>query len=152
MALRIAILGAIEKGFGMRSKIGSRNFLPVFERTLRSLDMVPNHFTYRQFTETDVRADAAILVYQEVGALQNPALWTVIEQAARAAETRNILVVHSPSVGRIVADKTLTHNALSAAGVPMPRLLSGTGAAPFKVFSNENAGTHTPVVVINEGD
>jgi len=128
------------------------HFLPPFERTLAALGMETSRYTFRQFIDADVQADAAIFIYAEVGARRSVDLWQAIEQAGKAADARNILLVHGPLIGRIVADKTLTHQTLSAAGIPMPRMLSDHSVAPFKVFSNEKQASHAPVVVVNPGE
>jgi hypothetical protein len=127
-------------------------FLPPFERTLAALDIEISHHTFRQFIEADVQADAALFIYAEVRARRSMEVWNRIEQAGKAADARNIRVIHSPLIGRIVADKALTHQTLSAAGVPMPRVLRDEPVAPFKVLSNEKQASHAPVVVINPGD
>jgi hypothetical protein len=154
---KLAIVVSASEGIGAPEFPGAPGkipayFLPPFERTLSALDIRSAHYTFRQFIETDVQADAAIFIYAEVRARRSPDLWKAIEQAGKAAEARGILLVHGPLIGRIVADKTLTHRTLSAAGIPMPRMLSDQSVAPFEVLSNEKQATHAPVVVINPGD
>jgi hypothetical protein len=157
VALRLAIVGRASDAGGAAPFPGAVGkmppyFLPRFEQTLAALDIEISHHTFRQFIEADVQADAAIFVYSEIKARRSADVWKRIEQAGKAAEARNILLVHGPLIGRIVADKTLTHQTLSAAGVPMPRMLSDQSVAPFEVLSNERQATHAPVVVINPGD
>jgi hypothetical protein len=155
VALRLAIVGSAAEGGpkfpGAPGKM-STWFLASFEKALSALDISTARYTLRQFVDAEVQADAAIFVYAEVRARRTPDLWRAIEQAGEAAEARNILLVHGPLIGRIVADKTLTHQTLSTAGIPMPRMLSGHSVAPFKVFSNEKQATHAPVVMINPGE
>ena len=155
MALKLAIVGSAAEGGpkfpGAPGKM-STWFLVLLERALSALDISTARYTFRQFVDAEVQADAAIFVYAEVRARRSPDLWQPIEQAGKAADARNILVVHGPLIGRIAADKTLTHQTLSAAGIPMPRMLSDHSVAPFKVFSNEKQATHAPIVVINPGD
>jgi hypothetical protein len=127
-------------------------FLASFEKALSALDISTARYTFRQFVDAEVQADAAIFVYAEVRARRTPDLWQAIEQAGKAADARNILIVHGPLIGRIAADKTLTHQTLSAVGIPMPRMLSDHSVAPFKVLSNEKQATHAPVMVINPGE
>jgi hypothetical protein len=133
-----------------RAKMTYDYFLPPFERTLAALDFKVRHYSYREFILTGQPHDAAILLYGEVRAQRHPQFLNVLEGAATAARARKTLVVHAPSVGKIVADKTSTNKILSKGGVEVPRLVSTT-LAPFKVFSNENMGSHAPAHIVNVG-
>ncbi|RDC73451.1 hypothetical protein DLJ49_07775 [Rhodovulum sp. 12E13] len=65
-----------------------------------------------------------------------------------AALARAELVFNHPETGRIVADKRRTNEVLTAAGVPMPRMVS---AADAPVFSNAVAESAQPVQVVESG-
>jgi hypothetical protein len=129
MALSVAIVG-VKDGLG-RGKMTFDYFLPPFEKTLQAFDIRVQHYSYREFILLGQRHDAAILLYGEVHARKNLHVWNTIEEAARAAGQRKIALVHAPSIGRIVADKTLTNEALSNAAIEMPKARR-RGCRPFQ--------------------
>ena len=120
MGISIAIVG-VSDGLG-RGKMTYDYFLPPFEKTLEAFDMQVRHYSYREFIFSGQQhdADAAILLYGEVRAQRKLHGWDVIEEAARAARTRKTALVHDPSIGRIIANKTLTNGALAQGGVEVP--------------------------------
>lgn len=65
-----------------------------------------------------------------------------------AALARADLVFHHPDTGRIVADKRRTNAVLSAAGVPMPRMVTRVEG---RVFSNDVSASAAAVSVLEEG-
>lgn len=148
MGITIAIVG-VSDGLG-RSKMTYGYFLPPFERELAALGMGVRHYAYREFIRAGQQHDAAILLYNEVHAQKRPHVWDLLEEAARAAQARKTALVHDPFFGRIIADKTLTNEVLTEGGVEMPRLVSAA-VAPFKVFSNDNVGSHAPIYVVDAG-
>jgi hypothetical protein len=148
VGLTIAIVG-VSDGLG-RGKMTYDYFLPPFERKLAVLGIEVRRYAYREFILADQQHDAAILLYGEVWARSRPQVWGVLEEAARAAQVRKIALVHDPLIGRIVADKTLTNKALTQGGVEMPKLASAA-VAPFKVFSNDNMGSHAPIYLADAG-
>ena len=155
MTIRLAIVGRASAGAApFPGAVGKMppDFLPPFEWALTALDIKISHHTFRQFIDAGVQVDAVLFVYSEINSRRSADVWSRIEQAGEAADARKVFVVHGPLIGRIVADKTLTHQALSAAGIPMPRMLSGASLAPFRVFSNEKQASHASVLVINPGD
>jgi hypothetical protein len=58
-------------------------------------------------------------------------------------------VYNRSEIGRIVGDKFLSNEFLSAKGVPLPRLLT---KASTKVFSNARIGSHAAIKVVNPGE
>ena len=146
MGISIALVG-VSDGLG-QGKMTYDYFLPPFEKTLAGLDVQLRHYSYRDFIFFGQKHDAAILLYSEVRARKNLQRWNMLVEAEHAAKKRGTdIVVHSPTIGRIVADKTLTNDALSSAGVEMPKRVTGT-VATFKVFSNDNIGSHAPTFLV----
>jgi hypothetical protein len=145
MGISIAIVG-VKDGLG-RSKITYDYFLPPFEKTLETFGMVVRHYSYREFILFGKQHDAAILLYNEVQARKKLHVWNTIEEASRAARSRKTLLVHDPLIGRVVADKTSTNETLAKGGVEVPKRVSAA-VAPFKVFSNENIGSHAPTYMV----
>jgi hypothetical protein len=145
MGISIAVVG-VKDGLG-RSKMTYGYFLPPFEKTLETSGMLVRHYSYREFILYGQHHDAAILLYGEDQARKTLHVWNIIEEASRAATSRKIFLVHAPSIGRIIADKTLTNETLTEGGVEVPKRVSAA-VAPFKVFSNKNMGTHAPTYMV----
>jgi hypothetical protein len=149
VGISIAIVG-VSDGFE-RGKMKYDYFLPPFEKTLATLNVRVRHYSYREFILAGQQHDAAILLYGEVRARKLPHVWNLLEEAARAARARKTALVHDPFFGRIIADKTLTNEALTQGGVEMPKRVA-TAVAPFRVFSNDNMGSHAPTYVVDAGE
>ena len=81
-------------------------FLPAFEKTLAGFSVRVRHYSYRDFIFFGQKHDAAILLYSEVRARKNLQRWNMLVEAEHASNKRGTaIVVHSTSIGRIVADK-----------------------------------------------
>lgn len=145
MGMSVALVGVVD-GKG-RGKMTYDYFLPPFERTLASLDCKVRHYSYGEFIFSRERDDAAILLYSEVRSQTRPASLQILEEAEVAARARNTILVNAPATGKLIADKTLTHEALSGVGIEMPKRVTGPVAA-FKVFSNDNMGSHAPTYLV----
>jgi hypothetical protein len=146
MGISVALVGVIDRSG--RGKMTYDYFLPPFEKTLAGLGVQIRHYSYRDFILFGQEHDAAILLYSEEYASKNLHRWNTLVEAEQAAKKRGTaIVIHPTLIGRIVADKTLTNNALSSAGIEMPKRVTGA-VATFKVFSNLNMDTHAPTYVV----
>ena len=149
MAISVAFVGVID-GLG-RAKMTYDHFLPPFEKTLAGLGVQIRYYSYRDFVVSGQKHDAAILLYSEDKARKNQPPWSMLDEAEQAAKKRGTaIVIHSTLIGRIIADKTLTNDALRNAGVEMPKRVTGA-IATCKVFSNLNMGTHALTHVVAPG-
>jgi hypothetical protein len=146
MGTTIAIVGLKDGG---RGKMTPEYFLPPFQDALAACGAIISHYSFREFIISDQCPDVAIFVYSE-GAVARNLGWEAIDVAAKAAASRQILVIHNPSLGRIVAHKIRTNHVLADAGIAVPRIVSG-GTAATRVFSNETLGAHAPVKVVDAG-
>jgi hypothetical protein len=96
------------------------------------------------------RNQIIILVYREASAIADLTFGSTVEQTERVLREHNNIVLHDIALGRLIADKTRTNQALEEAGIPVPKLVRGN-AALFEIFSNENYATHTPVFIHEAG-
>ena len=146
MGISVALVG-VSDGLG-RAKMTYDYFLPPFEKTLAGLGVQICYYSYRDFIVFGQKHDAAILMYSEDRAQKNLPQWNTMVEAEQAAQKRGTaIVIYSPAIGGIIADKTLTNDALSSAGIEMPKRVTGA-IATFKVFSNYNRGSHAPTYVV----
>ncbi|SHE78624.1 hypothetical protein SAMN05444279_10871 [Ruegeria intermedia] len=130
---------------------GSRNIITRLTRVLGKLGVSSEVLP---FAELMARGPAGepqsyvLLHYNELFVVQNHKVdWLRDRETELAALGHKIL--HSVEQGRIVGHKVRQNKVLTAAGVPMPRLIE-TGSSFETAFSNEVSNAHVPVQLVGD--
>lgn len=134
------------------SKMSSRFFNPLFRQVLDDYGIGLDECWADELMRSPekYRNRLLVLVYREAWALTNPAFGSNVEQTEQVARENDNVVLHGIELARLIGDKTRTNRVLSEAGIPVPKLIT-ENAVPYEVFSNQNDGTHTPVLVHEPG-
>jgi len=132
---------------------GSINVIRRFTTTLTKLNVPAEILPFRALIERGATADPqsyVLLHYNELFVVQHDKVdWLRAREAELTALGHKIL--HSVEYGRIVGHKVRQNKALTAAGVPMPRLIE-TGDQFETAFSNQVSNAHVPVQLVESAD
>jgi hypothetical protein len=147
---RILFVWFKELGPDGGGKITPHLFFPAFRNALRPYGITVEDCSDEQLaTQLDrYRGQPIILVYREVHAATNSAFALKVASAEAKARGHTLQVLHSLSLGLLVANKKATNQALQEAGVPVPKLIEQRRAS-VRVFSNDNCSTDAAVCVVD---
>lgn len=128
---------------------GSRNIIARLIRVLGKLGVQSEVLPFAELMARGPAGDPqsyVLLHYNELFVVQNQKVdWLRARESELVALGHKIL--HSVEQGRIVGHKIRQNKVLTAAGVPMPRLIE-TGGAFETAFSNEVSNAHVPVQLV----
>jgi hypothetical protein len=122
-ARSVAIVGTYAEGLNIPGKLTGPLFFPIFDYVLRQFGArLSRYENADEFVADDTSdfAEVAILVYRE--ALDD------LESVARSEQLildkhPGTIVVHRAESGRVLGNKVRTNKFLTAAGIPVPRLI-----------------------------
>ncbi len=141
---RVVFASVTGRGLSDQGKITIRRYLPAMCAALREAGWDTHVALSDTALDRAVSSDvptAVVLIYREVAGVPSG-------RRVEAALARAAIVFNHPETGRIVADKRRTNEVLTAAGVPMPRMVT---AADAPVFSNAVADSGQTVQVVESG-
>lgn len=129
-------------------------YIDQLRQALASQDVALHVYNSEQYRANAMnhRQAVIVLVYREVAMITSAdgkACVAEIEALADHPDSNN-LVIHRHAQGAILADKSATYAYLREAGVAMPERVAGP-VAERSIFSNENAGSHMPVMLVEPG-
>lgn len=130
---------------------GSANVITRFTRVLTKLNVSAEVLPFRALLERGPAPDPqsyVLLHYNELFVVQHQKVdWLRDREVELKALGYKIL--HSVENGRVVGHKVRQNKTLTAAGVPMPRLIEA-GDRFDTAFSNEVSNAHVPVQLVEE--
>lgn len=136
--------GVIAKGKG------SRNIVVRLTRVLSKLNVAAEVLPYDALVARGATSDRdsyVLLHYNELFVVQNHKVdW--LRSRERELADLGYKVLHSVEHGRVIGHKVRQNRALTAAGVPMPRLVED-GVAFDTAFSNEVSNAHVPIQIVD---
>ncbi|WP_170362360.1 hypothetical protein [Ruegeria arenilitoris] len=130
---------------------GSSNIISHFTRVLTKLQVPAEVLPFRELIERGPTTDPksyVLLHYNELFVVQHQKVdWLRARETELAALGHKVL--HSVEHGRVIGHKVRQNKVLTAAGVPMPRLIEA-GDSFGTVFSNEVSNAHVPVQLVSD--
>ncbi len=130
---------------------GSNNIISQFTRVLTKLQVPAEVLPFRELIERGPTTDPksyVLLHYNELFVVQHQKVdWLRAREAELAALGHKVL--HSVEHGRVIGHKVRQNKVLTAAGVPMPKLIEA-GDSFRTVFSNEVSNAHVPVQLVSD--
>lgn len=135
---------------GVLAKVkGSRNIIVRLTRVMGKLGVPSEVLPFAELMARGAIDDPqsyVLLHYNELFVVQNEKVdWLRARESEIEALGHRIL--HSVEDGRVVGHKIRQNKVLTAAGVPMPRLIE-TGSSFETAFSNEVSNAHVPVQLV----
>ena len=147
----IAVVGSKRCGLANQGKMTTGKYLPKFEHsaTIAGATVVfyqnPNLFMQSLHIH-GTRPLAVIFVYSEESKdIQN---FPDANFARVLANRPKTIIYNSPEIARKIADKQVTNQILSDAGIDVPQNMTSTDV---EVFSNTTTGSHMPTLVLKPG-
>lgn len=132
---------------------GSSNIVRNFARVLTKLNVPAEVLPFHELIAKGPTSDPksyVLLHYNELFVVQHGKVdWLRAREAELTALGHKLL--HSVEYGRLVGHKVRQNRALTAAGVPMPRLIE-KGDQFDTVFSNQVSNAHVPVELVKAAD
>lgn len=130
---------------------GSIKIITQFTRFLAREQVPAEILPFQELIERGPTTDPksyVLLHYNELFVVQHQKVdWLRAREAELAALGHKVL--HSVEAGRVVGHKVRQNKVLTAAGVPMPKLIEA-GDSFGTVFSNEVSNAHVPIQILEE--
>lgn len=146
----VSFVGLETSGTRLDGKVTASLFFPIFEYTLRRhgnrMQLFESLHAFLEEAPFDC-PNTAVLLYRE--AKYDIAKVAEAEKQIEATSPGTV-IVHGSEMGGIIGSKRQSHDFLTAAGVPMPRLVIDQSSNSY-VFSNEDRSTGSKVHVLDPG-